>query len=260
MNQNTFSQSLKDLITKYYFIKVLISAIIFGLIIFFILYFLSRLIWNHSDTSFWESNLCQTVVLICTIITTIAISFWQVDASKKKDIRNAVFIVLLQIENIEENIENLSECIINGELQEKPFHYCPVIYEENQWDKYNHIIAGNISNDTFKTVDKFFKIANKIKEQQILIKQKLQQASEHRVYGYYNMIYNPARYFSSTNNINYNIENINKTNEEIRKLFDTITVTTYILKEYATGLEMRLKQYTKLTDGVAYSELKNLSD
>ena len=49
------------------------------------------------NTSFWESNLFQTLVLIVTIGATIGIALWQFYAHKRKELRNAVSILLLQI-------------------------------------------------------------------------------------------------------------------------------------------------------------------
>ena len=67
------------------------------------------------NTSFWESNLFQTLVLIVTIGATIGIALWQFYAHKRKELRNAVSILLLQINDIEKNIEYiLSEGLING--------------------------------------------------------------------------------------------------------------------------------------------------
>lgn len=125
------------------------------------------------NTSFWESNLFQTLVLIVTIGATIGIALWQFYAHKRKELRNAVSILLLQINDIEKNIEYiLSEGLINGCIQEVPIHYSTIIFEENQWNKYAHSVVGHISQEAFEKIDTFFKVAQRIREQQIYIKQK----------------------------------------------------------------------------------------
>lgn len=46
--------------------------------------------------------------------------------------------------------------------------------------------------------------------------------------------------------------------KSIIKRFDEAVITPYIQKELAIGLEKTLKQYHKLTDGIAYIELAKL--
>lgn len=116
------------------------------------------------NTSFWESNLFQTLVLIVTIGATIGIALWQFYAHKRKELRNAVSILLLQINDIEKNIEYiLSEGLINGYIQEVPIHYSTIIFEENQWNKYAHSVVGHISQEAFEKIDTFFKVAQRIR-------------------------------------------------------------------------------------------------
>ena len=258
MSNKSFSNTVKNTFQSNY---VLSSLLLIGAIIFIILSLTDKFIWTSAENSFWNSTLCQTIVLICTILATVLITFWQVRSKRRRELRNAALIVLLQVKDIESNIDRLkSESILNGVLQEKPFHYCPIIYEENQWDKYAHIIAGHVSNESFEAIDTFFKISNKIREQQILIKHKLQQASDCRVCNYYNTVYHPTRFFTPDGQIQANIEYLNNVNEQIKDVFDKIYVQSYVIKEYSIGLEMMLKLYHKLTDGVAYMELKELSN
>ena len=116
------------------------------------------------NTSFWESNLFQTLVLIVTIGATIGIALWQFYAHKRKELRNAVSILLLQINDIEKNIEYiLSEGLINGYIQEVPIHYSTIIFEENQWNKYAHSVVRNIKQEAFEKIDTFFKVSQRIR-------------------------------------------------------------------------------------------------
>ena len=111
------------------------------------------------NTSFWESNLFQTLVLIVTVGATIGIALWQFHAHKRKELRNAVSILLLQINDIEKNIEYiLSEGLINGYIQEVPIHYSTIIFEENQWNKYAHSVVGHISQEAFEKLIPFLRL------------------------------------------------------------------------------------------------------
>lgn len=201
------------------------------------------------ETSFWNSNLFQTLVLIATIGTTLGVALWQFHAYKRKELRNAVSILILQIKDIEQNIEYIfSEGLINGVIQEVPMHYSTIIFEEAQWNKYAHSVVGHISQEAFEKIDSFFKVAQRIREQQIYIKQKIQMSIDNKAIYYYNTIYNKA---VISNPPEQNIQSIvDKFNEAV--------VPSYIQKELALGLEKTLKQYHKLTDGIAYTELLKL--
>lgn len=201
------------------------------------------------NTSFWESNLFQTLVLIVTVGATIGIALWQFHAHKRKELRNAVSILLLQINDIEKNIEYiLSESLINGYIQEVPIHYSTIIFEENQWNKYAHSVVGHISQEAFEKIDTFFKVAQRIREQQIYIKQKIQLSTENKAFYYYSAVYNQIVIASQpTQSIQSIVDRFN----------DTV-VPSYIQKELALGLEKTLKQYHKLSDGIAYTELAKL--
>ena len=201
------------------------------------------------NTSFWESNLFQTLVLIVTIGATIGIALWQFYAHKRKELRNAVSILLLQINDIEKNIEYiLSEGLINGFIQEVPIHYSTIIFEENQWNKYAHSVVGHISQEAFEKIDTFFKVAQRIREQQIYIKQKIQLSTENKAYYYYSAVYNQIVITGQP------LQNI----QSIVDRFNESIVPSYIQKELALGLEKTLKQYHKLSDGIAYTELVKL--
>ena len=80
-------------------------------------------------------------------------------AHKRKELRNAVSILLLQINDIEKNIEYiLSEGLINGCIQEVPIHYSTIIFEENQWNKYAHSVVGHISQEAFEKLIPFLRL------------------------------------------------------------------------------------------------------
>lgn len=201
------------------------------------------------DTSFWDSNLFQTLILIITIGAMFGVALWQFYANKRKELRNAVSILVLQIKDIEKNVEYiLSEGLINGIIQEVPLHYSTIIFEENQWNKYAYNVVGHISQGAFEKIDTFFKVAQRIREQQIYIKQKIQLSTDNKAFYYYNAVYNK-------------IVIDNKPTQDINLIvnrFNEVGVPSYIQKELALGLEKTLKQYHKLTDGIAYIELTKL--
>ena len=201
------------------------------------------------ENTFWDSNFFQTIVLIITVAATVCIALWQYNVHKRKELNNAVSILLLQIRDIERNIEYLySEGLINGVIQESPIHYSSIIFEENHWNKYAHTIVGYISSESFEMIDNFFRVAQRIREQQIYIKQKIQLSLENKAFYYYNDVYNNAVIAA---------ESKEKVQSIVEK-FNSATVPAFIQTELALGLEKTMKQYHKLTDGRAYEELKKL--
>ena len=196
---------------------------------------------------FWNSNLFQTIVLILTAFITLGL-YWD---RKRKEVRNAAVILSLQIDEIEKNIEYiLSEGIVNGTILETSMHYSSLIFEENHWDKYSHLIVGHISSEAFEKIDEFYKAAYQIREQQVFIKQKIQQSIDSKVWHYYAASYTQV----ANNDVDLQIKI-----QAIHDRFNIISVPPFIHKEFAIGLEKALKRYSKLTDGNAYAELMKLA-
>ena len=211
---------------------------------------------NIMNDSFFNSNLFQTIVLIVTVLVTIILFI----ANKREKRRNAITILLMQIKDIEKNIEFLlTEGIVNGVIQDRPMHYSAVVFDENYWSKYSHLIVGKISSLSFETIDSFFKTAQQIKEQQIFIKTKVLQSMDFKCMHFYNGIY--TRVNTLLDKEKPNLEQCNKEIQLLMDLYNTPMTNgiTFIQKELAMGLEQNLKKYHKITDGAAYVELEKLS-
>lgn len=213
------------------------------------------------EGSFWDSNLFQTLVLIVTA----GITLWIYFARRKANVRNAVTILMLQIRDIEKNIEYLlSEGIVDGKIQEKPLHYSAIIYEDNNWTKYSHLVVGRISQLAFENIDMFFKVAQQIREQQILIKNKLQQSMEYKGMHYYQGTYQCINSLVDRYRLGQDTQKLKlECKEEIdfvNSLYSSagINVPPYVQLELTFGLEKTLRKYHKLTDGTAYAELEKL--
>ena len=209
---------------------------------------------------FLDSNLFQNLLLALTVLVTILIY----NGRKRQNLSNAVSILSLQIRDVEENIEDLiAEGVIGDLLQERALHYSTIIYEENYWLKYNHLIAGRVDAQTYGVLDNFYKIAFKIREQQLMIKNKLLQSMDYKGMYYYNGI------FSRVNGIldkpdgagNDKLLDICKAEVSlIQNLYshDITNPPAFIQVELVRGLSKKLEQYKKITDGVAFSKLLQL--
>ncbi len=209
---------------------------------------------------FWGSNLCQNLILIVTVIVSICI-YW---ARKRQELRNAVSILSLQIRDIETNIECLkAEGLIGEQLQERALHYSTVIFEENSWLKYNHIISGHIDLRTYEVIDSFYKTAVKIKEQQMMIKNKVLQSMDYKAYYYYNGIYSRVNGILEKQREVESDKLLDICKAEVSLIqtlynHDITNPPSFIQLELVKGLVKRLEQYHKITDGVAFSKLLKL--
>lgn len=205
--------------------------------------------------NFLDSNLFQTIILIVTVCVTM----WIYYANKREKLKNAVTILKLQIRDIEKNIEFLlSEGVVDGNIQERSLHYSALIYDENCWTKYSHMIVGQVSQLSYEAIDSFFKTAQQIREQQILIKNKVLQSMDFKCMYYYNGIY--TRVNTLLDKESPNIEQCGKEMDLIKNLYNAPMTNgiSFIQKELAMGLEQNLKKYHKLTDGTAYAELEKI--
>lgn len=212
---------------------------------------------------FLGSSLLQNLVLVVTVVVTIHIYY----ARKRQNLSNAVSILSLQIRDIEENIECLiAEGLVENQLQERALHYSTIIFEENYWIKYNHLIAGRVDAQTYGVLDNFYKIASKIKEQQMMIKNKLLQSMEYKGMYYYNGLYSRVNgILDKTNEMADSSGLLDRCKIEvaiIRDLYnhEITNPPAFVQVELVRGLAKKLDQYHKITDGVAFSKLLKLKE
>ena len=209
---------------------------------------------------FLGSNLFQNLILSTTVIVSICIYC----ARKRQELRNAVSILSLQIRDIEANIECLkAEGLIGEQLQERALHYSTIIFEENCWLKYNHIISGHVDSRTYEVIDNFYKIAVKIREQQMMIKNKVLQSMDYKGMYYYNGIYSRVNGILDKQNGTESDKLLDVCKAEvslIQSLYnhDITNPPAFIQVELVRGLSKKLEQYHKITDGVAFSKLLKL--
>lgn len=96
-------------------------------------------------------------------------------------------------------------------------------------------MAGLLSPEAFERIDYFFKVAQRVQEQQIYIKKKIQQSLDDKVTHYYNAIY------SQVADLRIDVEQSKANINQIRDKFCKINTETYMQIEYANGLENALK-------------------
>ena len=212
-------------------------------------------IMNSTFYDFFNSDFVQNIILILTVVTTL----WIYYANQRKQRKYAATNLILQIKDIEKNIEFLlSEGLSKDVIQQRPLHYSILIFNEDYWSKYSHLMVGNLSQLAYEIIDNFYKVAYLIREQQNIVKNKIQQSLEYRGLYYYSGVYSRFNIICGNDKSH---ESCQKDINAIANLYSSpdLNVVPFMPEEVTFGLTQSLKKYHKLTDGIAYSELQKIA-
>ncbi len=83
----------------------------------------------------------------------------------------AASLIILQIDELQEKIREISTYIIDKQLNATAFYESLTIIEHNYWDKYKHYFIRKIDASSYNLIDKFYNYVSEINEQQIFLKQ-----------------------------------------------------------------------------------------
>lgn len=85
--------------------------------------------------------------------------------------KNAARIVIMQIENIYDNVLELSNCI-REDYSYDPYkmNQSKSILDENEWNNYKHLFVKKLSDEQIKTINLYYEYAILFKEQQNALK------------------------------------------------------------------------------------------
>ena len=143
---------------------------------------------------------------------------------KRSEKRNAAILVISQINELKEKIGKIVEIISNNQLNATGIYETLDILDDNQWNKYKHLFAGNIDSNSIRIINDFYEGVSLIREQLVLAK-KLQQQS---FFNNQQMLTNNCNYFlmqeyeNNTKLLSSNykdlLESIPTTNENEEKL------------------------------------------
>lgn len=212
-----------------------------------------------------DSNFAQTaIVAIGAVLTWIIYTF-----NKRQEVNNAAKILTLQIKNIEEAISYLkSECISgNSTINETHMHYSKIVFDENQWLKYRHLMVKVLNQNSFEQIDQFYSCATEIKEQQLYIRNKILQLLEYKGMHYYNAIYGQLSEVAikQVDNFQNDPSNQNTVSDRIvsiRNVYNspTFNIPTFIPLEFGLGLSKAISRYYPVTNTVAFQKLLKTSN
>ena len=212
-----------------------------------------------------DSNFAQTAVVAIGATLTWAIYTF----NKRQEVNNAAKILVLQVKNIEEAITYLkSECISeNSTINETHMHYSKIVFDENQWLKYRHLMVKVLSQNSFEQIDRFYTCATEIKEQQLYIRNKILQLLEYKVMHYYNAVYGQISEaaIKQTDDLQNQQSNQNTTSNRIAsicKIYNspTFNIPTFIPLEFGLGLSKAISRYYPVRNTVAFQKLLKISN
>ncbi len=89
--------------------------------------------------------------------------------NRKKEIDSAS-LVILQIDELQDRVQEISGYIVDGQLNETAFYESLPLMETNYWDKSKHYFVGKMDAKSFNTINCFYEYISAIQEQQLLMK------------------------------------------------------------------------------------------
>lgn len=89
---------------------------------------------------------------------------------ERKKINEAALLIILQIEELQGRIRELSTFIEDGRLNYNAFYESLPLMETNYWDKYKHLFVRKMEASSYNTINLFYQYMSEIQEQHLLMK------------------------------------------------------------------------------------------
>lgn len=204
---------------------------------------------------------------------------------ERKKISEAASLIILQIEEFQERVREISTFIENGKLNDINFYESLPLMNENYWDKYKHYFVQKMDANSFTSLNLFYQYIAEIQEQQLLTKNLQKNTFFHTqnliatietqlIFNGLNSTINnmhsnlPANnliYQPIPPNFNFNLTQFTNTfvsqQNNLQDIINQNILLTYIPKQICTSLEKIFKKYSMLeiTGSDGYRLLKKYS-
>lgn len=204
---------------------------------------------------------------------------------ERKKISEAASLIVLQIEELQERVREISTFIENGKLNDINFYESLPLMNENYWDKYKHYFVQEIDASSFTSLNLFYQYIAEIQEQQLLTKNLQKNTFFHTqnlianietqfiFNGLNPAINNMYSHFPANNvtsqpippNFNFNLTQFTNTfvsqQNNLQDIINQNILLPYIPKQICTSLEKIFKKYSMLeiTGSDGYRLLKKYS-
>ena len=218
--------------------------------------------------------------ILLIIVGSFALAIYILQERKKKI--DAASLIVLQIDEFQERLREISSFIVEGQLNETAFYESLPLMDTDYWNKYKHYFVRKMDATSYTALNQLYEYVSEIQEQQMLMKgfqKNFFQITQ-------NVLANIESQFIVTDinnvctevtaqNITSAIENIQNLNFDmnrfwslynqqrnwIRAIINQGALTSYVPVQIRISLEKMLKKYSMLeiigTDG--YQMLKKTS-
>ncbi len=90
---------------------------------------------------------------------------------ERKKINEAASLIILQIEELQNRIKEISTFIVDGLLNETNFYESLPLMDTNYWNTYKHYFVRKMDADSYSALNLFYQYIAEIQEQQLLMKE-----------------------------------------------------------------------------------------
>ncbi len=209
------------------------------------------------------------VNMLLVIVGTFALIVYKLQERRKRI--DAASLIILQIDEVQEKLREISTYIVDGKLNETAFYESLPLMEENYWDKYKHYFVRDMDATSYSSLNLLYNYVSGIQEQQLLMK----SFQKNNFYLTQTILANMEAQFinnglnnlfqQTTWNPNFDFNqfwNIYKQqDEQLKYIINNGAFTPYIPAQIRVSLDKILKEYSMLkilgTEG--YQMLKEIS-
>jgi len=114
---------------------------------------------------FFRNNWADILLII---VGCFALAIYILQDRKKRI--DAASLIVLQIDEFQDRLREISTFIVNGQLNETAFYESLPLMETNYWSKYKHYFVREMDATSYIVLNQLYDYVSEIQEQQMLIK------------------------------------------------------------------------------------------
>lgn len=117
--------------------------------------------------------------ILLIIVGSFALATYILQERKKKI--DAASLIVLQIDEFQERLREISTFIVDGQLNETAFYESLPLMDTDYWNKYKHYFVRKMDATSYTALNQLYEYVSEIQEQQMLMKafQKNRYVNEH---------------------------------------------------------------------------------
>lgn len=106
-------------------------------------------------------------ILMIAVGSVALLIYW---LQNRKTINDAASLIVLQIDELQDRVREISSYIVEGKLNETAFYESLPLMQSNHWDNLKHYFVRKMDSRGFNTINIFYEYISAIQEQQLLMK------------------------------------------------------------------------------------------